>query len=60
MATHLPPGAAEGSGAGGSATNPEPIGTPNPDATIPFLEAVGAVRERLWLAEELEPAGILP
>jgi hypothetical protein len=65
MATHLPSGAAEGgaaegSGAGGSATNAEPIDTPNPAATIPFLEAVGAVRERLWLAEELELAGILP
>jgi len=65
MATHLPSGAAERGaaerpGAGGSATNPEPIDTPDPAATIPFLEAVGAVRERLWLAEEQELAGILP
>jgi radical SAM-linked protein len=65
MATHLPSGAAEGGaaegpGAGGSATNAEPIDTPNPAATISFLEAVGAVRERLWLADELELAGLLP
>jgi radical SAM-linked protein len=65
MATHLPFGEAEGRaaerpGAGGSATNPEPIGIPDRAAAIPFLEAVGAVRERLWLAEELELAGKLP
>jgi radical SAM-linked protein len=65
MATHLPSGeaergTAEGSAAGGTATSYEPIDTRDPAATRPFLEAVEAVRERLWLAEELELAGILP
>jgi len=51
--------AAEGPAAGGPATSYEPIDTCDPAATIPFLEAVGAVRERLWLAEELELARLL-
>lgn len=64
MATHLSTGEAEGvaaeeSGAGGSAATPKPICVPDPAATIPFLEAVGAVRERLWLAGELELSGTL-
>jgi radical SAM-linked protein len=29
-------------------------------AALPLLEAVGAVRERLWLSDELEPAEIRP
>ena len=64
MATHLPSGEAEGGTAegpeaGGPATSYEPIDTRDPAATSPFLEAVGAVRERLWLAEELELARLL-
>ena len=64
MTTHLSTGdaeggAAEGPGAGGPATSYELIDTCDPAATIPFLEAVGAVRERLWLAEELELARLL-
>lgn len=64
MATHLSTGEAEGgaaeeSGAGGSGATPKPICVPDLAATIPFLEAVGAVRERLWLAGELELSGKL-
>jgi radical SAM-linked protein len=53
-------GAAERPGIGGSETPPEPGDTPDAiesAAPIPLLEAVGAVRERFWLAEELEQAG---
>ena len=65
MATRPAPGEAEGGAierteAAGPATSPEPGGPPAATelATIPLLEAMGAVRERLWLAEELDRAGI--
>ncbi len=68
MTTRLASGEAEGGadhrpGVGGSEATPEPGDTPDAvesAAPIPFLEAVGAVRERLWLAEELERAGPQP
>jgi radical SAM-linked protein len=42
----------------GSGTTPEPDAGLEDAAALPLLEAVEAVRERLWLSEELEPAGI--
>jgi radical SAM-linked protein len=56
-------GVAEPLGAGGSATTAEPHDSADaaqPVSSTSLLEAVGAVRERLWLAEELERAGMLP
>ncbi|HEX7498132.1 MAG TPA: TIGR03936 family radical SAM-associated protein [Candidatus Limnocylindrales bacterium] len=47
MATRLP---------SGPGTTPEPDAGLEDATAMPLLEAVGAVRERLWLSEELEPA----
>jgi radical SAM-linked protein len=41
-----------------SGTTAEPDDVLEDAAAMPLLEAVGAVRERLWLSEELEPAEI--
>jgi radical SAM-linked protein len=56
-------GAAERPGHGDSETPSEAVDTPvaaGSAAPMRLLEAVGAVRERLWLADELEPAGPQP
>jgi radical SAM-linked protein len=65
MATRLESGeadeaATEGPGTGGSGTISSAASADDAPATVagpPLLEAVGAVRERLWLAEELQRAG---
>ena len=50
MATRLP------SVSGGTTSEPDEV--LEDAAAMPLLEAVGAVRERLWLSDELEPAEI--